>query len=66
MNEQRTAAQEHCDWCGGELGNRSIYIRAVWRGEYLRVHPHCAEDVAAKNQRAEARFDDGRVEVIQP
>ena len=49
-----TAIEEHCDWCGGEMGNRSIHIRAIWRGEYLRVHPHCAEDVAAKNARVEA------------
>ncbi len=38
-----------CDWCGEALPSSNIELWAKWRGEYLRVHHHCAQMVAAKN-----------------
>jgi hypothetical protein len=43
-------AEDHCDWCGGELGAGRTWVMANWRSEYLRVHPHCAHEVMAKNK----------------
>jgi hypothetical protein len=44
-----TGGDEHCDWCGDILGSVRRWIKADWRGEYLRVHPHCVNGVLVKN-----------------